>query len=187
MASIESVQKSGIIGFLQALDKQVRRKTTLYIIGGAAVTLAYAPDNRTSDIDVVLAAEEVVELGGAGSDLAQEFGVYIQPLVELSFSAPDGWKDRCEAHDLSLKKLIVKTADRYDIILGKVARLEQRDIEDILAMNATDGIDMHILMTQLNDNLKEVRNSAGYRNNVKLIFEMLGRPIEFKAGKAQFS
>ena len=187
MASTESTQKTEIIGFLRALDAKVRRDSTLYIIGGAAVTLAYAPDNRTSDIDVVQAAEEVVQFGGAGSDLAQEFGVYISPLAEINFSAPKGWKGRCELHELGLKNLTVKTADRYDIILGKVARLEQPDIEDIQAINLNAGIDPDSLIARLNDNLREIKNSAGYRNNAKLLFEVLGRPIEFRGGRAQFS
>ncbi len=166
---------------------KVRRQSTLYTIGGAAVSLAYAPDNRTSDIDVVQAADEVIQFGGAGSALAREFGVYISPLDEITFSVPQGWKSRCEVQALGLKNLTVKTADRYDLILCKVARLEQPDFEDIQAIKQNAGIDPDSLIARLNNNLREIKNSAEYRNNAKLLFEVLGRPIEFKDGKARFS
>lgn len=81
----------------------------------------------------------------------------------------------------------MKTADRYDIILGKVARLEPRDIEDIQAINRNAGIDPGSLIARLNDNLREIKDSVGYRNNAQLLFEVLGLPIEFRNGKAQFS
>jgi Nucleotidyltransferase of unknown function (DUF6036) len=187
LAQLEPTQKSEIVAFLKALDENIQSKTVLYIIGGAAVTLAYAPGNRTSDIDVVQATAEVVKLGGAGSALAQEFGVYISPLQEITFSALAGWKDRCESHNLGLKKLTVKTADRYDIVIGKVSRFEQPDIEDILAINSSGEIDLEVLINRLNQNLQEVKRFPAYRNNAELLFEMLGRPIEFKDGKAKFA
>lgn len=186
MAPVEPAQKAEVIAFLQALDGKIHHRTELYIIGGAAVTLAYAPENRTSDIDVVQATDEVVQFGGTASDLSREFGVYISPLAEITFSAPAGWKARCEVHELGTKNLTIKIADRYDLILGKIARLEQRDIEDIQAINLNAGIDPDALIARLNDNLREIKNSAGYRSNAQMLFEILSRPIEFKGGKALF-
>jgi len=187
LATIEPDEYRRIVAFLQALDGKARRKATLYVIGGAAVTLAYAPDNRTADIDVIDATEEVIRLGGEDSDLANEFGLHIQPLVEINFAAPAGWKERCQMLEMDLKKLSIKIADPYDIILGKVARLETRDIEDINAMQAGQAFDPALLLDRLNDNLSEVKNSQGYRNNCRVLFEMLGRPIVFKRGRAEFS
>ena len=187
MATIESAERQIIIAFLQAVDRRARRKTTLYIIGGAAATLAYAPDNRTADIDVIEAAEEVVALGGKDSDLAREFGVYISSLAAITFAAPAGWKERCETQELGLTKLIIKTADRYDIILGKLARFEPQDIEDIMAMNEHKQLDAALLLDRLSANLDEVRNTRGYRENARLLFQMLGRPIAFASGQAAFT
>lgn len=186
MATLESPERKRIISFLRALDRKASHQTTLYIIGGAAVTLAYAPDNRTSDIDVVDVSAEVVAIGGKDSDLAQEYGVYISPLEDITFSVPFGWKKRCILRDFSLEKLTVKTADHYDIVLGKVARLETPDIEDIKAIQKMHGIDIELLLDRLNDNLIEVKRSQGYRNNAKILFQMLGRSIDFKSGKAGF-
>ncbi len=186
MATLESLERKKIVAFLRALDLKTSHRITLYIIGGAAVTLAYAPENRTSDIDVIGASEEVVVNGGKDSELAHEYGVYISPLDEITFSVPIGWKERCELQGLGLNKLVVKTADCYDIVLGKIARLEPRDIEDINAIQKKHGIDMALLLARLNDNLDEVKHSHGYRNNAKILFAMLGIPIDFKSGKAEF-
>ena len=187
MATIEPAQYQKIIAFLQALDEKARRKATLYTIGGAAVTLAYAPDNRTADIDVIEATEEVVELGGKDSDLAKEFGIHIEPLLEINFAAPAGWKERCQVLEIGLRKLRIKTAEAYDIVLGKLARFEPRDIEDIRAMQISHSFDPALLLDRLNNNLSEIKNSEGYRNNSKLLFEMLGQPIVFRSGRAEFS
>ena len=187
MATIEPDEYRRIVAFLQALDGKARHKAILYVIGGAAVTLAYAPDNRTADVDVIDATEEVIRLGGEDSVLASEFGLHIQPLSEISFAAPAGWKERCQILDMNLQKLSIKIADSYDIILGKVARLEPRDVEDIEAMHAGQGFDPALLLDRLNNNLSEVKNSAGYRNNCRVLFEMLGRPIVFKRGRAEFT
>jgi hypothetical protein len=186
LAAIEPAERQRITAFLQALDQKSRRKATFYVIGGAAVTLAYAPDNRTADIDVIEATEEVVALGGKDSDLAQEFGVYISPLDEITFAAPAGWKARCEPLDVGLKKLSIKTADRYDIVLGKTARFEPRDIEDIRAIQVRHRLDPVLLLDRLNSNLDEIKNFPSYRHNCALLFELLGRPIVFRSGKAKF-
>ena len=54
MAPIEAAEYQRIIDFLKALDNKLNKRALLYLIGGGAITLAYAPKNRTADIILVL-------------------------------------------------------------------------------------------------------------------------------------
>lgn len=181
------VEYQKIVSFLVALDEKLTSSATLYVIGGSAVTLAYYPDNRTSDIDVIGAEEEVTRLGGSESGLARKFGVHISEVSDISFAVPDGWRNRCQQVELGLKKLIIKAADPYDIILGKLARFEPKDIDDLIALKRSGYVDAEKLIICLNNNLKEVKRTQEYRQNVLLLFNViLKRQIAFKAGKAYF-
>jgi len=111
------VEYQKIVSFLAALDEKLTSSVTLYVIGGSAVTLAYYPDNRTSDIDVIGAEEEVIRLGGPESGLARKFGVHISEVSDISFAVPDGWRNRCQQVELGLKKLIIKDQKIAIIIL----------------------------------------------------------------------
>jgi len=54
LAPIEAAEYQRIIDFLKALDNKLNKRALLYLIGGGAITLAYAPENRTADIILVL-------------------------------------------------------------------------------------------------------------------------------------
>jgi len=187
LAPIEAAEYQRIIDFLKALDKQLGKRAKLYLIGGGAITLAYARENRTADINAIDVDEDIARLGGMKSELAQEFGVFISPLFDITFSAPNDWRSRCRLVELDLNKLEIRVADPYDITLGKLARLELKDIEDILSLTEAGQIEINQLLDRLNDNLIEIRKFPRYRQNALLLFgEILERPIVFKQGRAHF-
>lgn len=187
MAPIEPAEYQRIIDFLKALDKKLKKRSTLFLIGGGAITLAYSPDNRTADIDVIDVDEGLARLGGIDSDLAQDYGVYLSPLFDITFSVPSDWRSRCRLVELGLHKLEIRVADPYDIVLGKLARLEPKDIEDILALTQAGHIEVDTLLDRLNDNLAEVKKFSHYGKNASLLFgDILERPIVFKQGRARF-
>lgn len=187
MAPVEPAEYLRFIDFLKALDQKARKPATLHLIGGGAITLAYSPENRTADIDAIDVDEEIVRLGGIESELARKYGVYISPLYDITFSAPSDWRSRCRSLDLDLQKLEIRVADPYDIALGKLARLELKDIEDILALTKAGQIEVDRLLDRLNVHLAEVKKFPHYRQNALLLFgDILERPIVFKRGRARF-
>lgn len=176
-----------IIGFLKELDALVSDQYTLYLIGGGAITLAYDHKNRTSDLDAIKPAQELIEIGGMQSDLAYKYKVGISPLSEITFSAPNDWKTKCKIIDLGLKNISIFVSDVHDLILGKVARLEPRDIEDITSLHEKQMLDIDILVERLNENKKELANLT-YRNNSKLLFELIfNSTLIFEKGAAKLS
>lgn len=180
-------ERERIIAFLKDLDDELSKNIDLYIIGGGAITLAYNPENRTPDIDTVDAEDEIEQKGGQSSSLANKHGVYVSNLFGLEFSAPTGWRERCQKQKLDLRKLSVFVADPYDIVLGKLARYEPKDIDDIQALVKDNYINSATLLEKLNNNLKEVKQSDSYRNNSILLFSMIfGQDIIFRKGKAEY-
>ncbi|HEX21685.1 MAG TPA: hypothetical protein ENH19_03425 [Actinobacteria bacterium] len=177
-----------IVGFLRALDAKLSKKTAIYIIGGSAITLAYSPDNRTSDIDIVGGDKELERFGGMNSDLAKAHGVYISKVYDISFSAPTGWRQRCKKLGFKLINISVFVADPYDIVLGKLARLEPKDIDDIQSLEKGGFIEPDVLILRLNDNIKEIERNEAYRKNALLLFSIaFNQSIVFKNGKAKKS
>lgn len=177
-----------IISFLKELDSLVTRKYILYLIGGGAITLAYDHKNRTSDLDAINPAQELIKIGGMQSKLAYKYKVGISPLFEITFSAPSDWKSRCKPVDLNLKNISIFVSDVHDLILGKVARLEPRDLEDIVGLHDKKMINVHTLIERLNKNRKELAASTAYRNNAKLLFELvIGHKLIFEKGDAKLS
>lgn len=175
-----------ITGLLRELDKALRfdEPVSLYLIGGGAITLAYDHRNRTADLDFIDPPGAIVKKAGEGTSLAQKYGIYISPVYEINFSVPDDWKDKCHFLDLSLKNLKVWVASVEDIILGKLARMEPKDLEDIFSLHELRKLDANKLLKRLNENTGELK-AVEYRNNAKLLFkEAFGLKLVFARGKA---
>jgi uncharacterized nucleotidyltransferase DUF6036 len=171
--------------FLEELDGGLAFKPplALYLIGGSAITLAYDEENRTADLDFIDPPELLVLRGGIGSALAQKYKVHVSGVSEINFSAPKDWRRHCRKLPISLKHLEIWTPSAEDIVLGKLARLEPKDFEDILSLRDLKRIVEKRLVHRLNQN-KENLKLAEYRNNVRLLFaEVFGRVVSFEEGK----
>lgn len=170
--------------FLKDLDKRLSASShyQIYVIGGGAITLHYDPQNRTSDLDVIEADVVLENVGGKGTSLAKKHGVYVSSLAEINFSVPPDWKKHCKKLTLGLRHLDVYVPMVEDIILGKLARMEPKDFDDIFSLKELGLLLPQKLLARLNENQKELKN-LDYRNNVKLMFEeVFGRKVKFQKG-----
>lgn len=169
--------------FLKELDALVDRPILLYLIGGSAITLAYDDENRTVDLDFVDPPGFLIEKAGPRSELSRRYKIHASSVSETGFSVPKDWRRRCTELSLGLKKLRILVPSVEDIVLGKIARLEPKDFEDILGLKNLKLIDANRLARRLRENQEELRNIE-YRNNVKLLFrEIFGRNVSFEKGK----
>lgn len=169
--------------FLKELDVSVDRPATLYLIGGSAVTLAYDDENRTVDLDFIDPPEFLIKKAGPGSELSRRYKIHVSSVSETSFSVPKDWRRECRELSLGLQKLRILVPSVEDIVLGKTARLEPKDFEDILGLKNLKLIDADRLAKRFQDNQDDLGN-VEYRNNVKLLFrEIFGRNVSFENGK----
>ncbi len=182
-----TAQLDQIKNFLNELDSQLSFKDPypLYLIGGAAITLAFDPQNRTADLDLIDPPEAIIKEGGIDSALAKKYRVYISPLAEINFSVPTDWRYQCKPAALNLKNLEILIPSLEDIVLGKIARLEPRDFEDILALHEKNLLDPKKLLKRLEENKKELKEMS-YRHNAKLFFQEIFRlKLGFQKGRVK--
>ncbi|OGQ06912.1 MAG: hypothetical protein A3G32_06860 [Deltaproteobacteria bacterium RIFCSPLOWO2_12_FULL_40_28] len=178
-----------IKSFLKDLDSKLNFKAPvlLYLIGGGAITLAYDHQNRTADLDFIDPPEKLVNLGGQGTLLAQQYGIYISNVFEINFSVPQDWKNHSKEISLGLENLKIFIASVEDLVLGKLARLEPKDFEDIFSLYDLKFLNSKKILSRLNENSHELKNTE-YRNNVKLFFsEVFKKKVIFKNGRASFN
>ena len=180
-----SIFSESLLVFLQELDAALpfRHPLKLYLIGGSAITLAYDNENRTADLDFIDPPEVLIKKAGLRSKLARKYKIHASSMAKINFSAPKNWVDRCQKLPLKLKNLEIWIPLLEDIILGKLARLEPKDFEDIFGLQNLKLVDLKRLVKRLEENHQELRNME-YRNNVKLLFrEVFGRVVSFEKGK----
>lgn len=185
-ASLEDYEQ--IVKFLTALDEQITEKVELYIVGGSSITLTIDRQNRTEDIDVVEVEQKILDIAGKKSELANKYNVYIQKVSEVGFSAPNDWRDKAkQIGDLDLRKISLYSADIHDVVLGKLARLEHKDIEDITGLHENNYLNINYLLKRLNQNKKELLKQE-YKNNAKLAFKLIfNKKLIFRQGKAKIN
>ncbi len=173
-----------IVNFLKALDGQLKEQVELYIIGGGSITLCFDKENRTADIDAVEAPEIVLQLAGEDTDLANKHNLYIQKVSDIGFAAPKDWRQKVKLVDLGFKNLKLYIADVHDVVLGKIIRLEPKDLDDIGSLYEKGLVDLNYLLQRLNQNKKELLNIE-CRNNAKLAFELIfNKKLIFRQGRA---
>ena len=161
-----------IVDFLRQLDAKLtfRNKALLYLIGGSAITLAYDHQNRTADLDIIDPPKELVKKGGPTTALARQHHVHISAVDLINFSVPEDWRAHCHPHDLNLKNIVLMIPCLEDIILGKLARMEPKDFEDIFSLYNQHLLDPKKLLIRLQQNKKELKEMT-YRQNAKLLFQ----------------
>lgn len=167
-----TVQFDQIIKFLHELDGLLvlKGKIPLYLIGGGAITLAYDPQNRTADLDLIDPPKNIIQKGGIDSLLCQKYRLYISPLGEINFSVPDDWRAKCNPLPIAFQHLEIFIPCLEDLVLGKLARLEPKDFEDIFALSEKKLLNPKKLLRRLQENKKELKEIT-YRNNSKLLFK----------------
>jgi hypothetical protein len=93
----------------------------IYCLGGFVLTLLYEVPRTTSDLDYIsavpnAASEELMRMGGAGSNSANKHKVHFQ-YVGIA-DLPDDDESRLTTLNLGLSRLTVKILDAYDGLHG---------------------------------------------------------------------
>jgi Nucleotidyltransferase of unknown function (DUF6036) len=127
---------------LRTLDRRLSKQTKLTIFGRSALALGYPnppPDfEATHDVDAIIpvAAEEPdldfwIAQRATNADL-ENSGLYITHLFsELDVILQPDWQARRVALSLALPKLSVFRPATIDLILTKMARGDEQDMEDV--------------------------------------------------------
>jgi len=146
--------KKDIERLLIALDKYLEEPAEMILIGGTAALLAYQTSGRTQDIDTF---NKTNHLKKAHKKAIAETGINI-PLSRSSVAdGPYDFESRLIIYkDLQLKSLIIKIPDVVDLILMKIIRGVEHDLETIRELIQKNHVSSKILIERFKNEMGHV-------------------------------
>ena len=146
--------------FLSEIDDRASQKLELQCIGGFAVSLRYALNRPTGNIDVVEvkppeAKPWLANVAGAGSALHKKHKVYVQVVTVASM--PEDYEARVtELFASRFRRLRLFVPDPYDLALSKLTRNLDIDMEDVKHLARECQLDLDQLEDRYQRELRPV-------------------------------
>ena len=140
--------------FLRAVDKALKRRATVVVIGGGAAAIKYRIDDPTTDIDTfnALGADlrSAIEAARKATGLPMPF--------EQSGIAdgPYEFEDRLLRAMPSLTRLTVLVPERHDLALMKTVRGDEADFAKLQAIHARTPFDLSVLLQRYDKEMGHV-------------------------------
>ena len=140
--------------FLRAVDKALKRRATIIVIGGGAAALKYRIDDPTTDIDT---------FNALGADLrraieaAREATGLPMPFEQSRVAdGPCDFEDRLLRALPSLMRLSVVVPERHDLALMKTVRGDQADFAKLQAIHERTPFDLSVLLQRYEEEMSHV-------------------------------
>lgn len=128
---MEPLDSGILLDFLEEVDKELERKVTLIAVGGTALTLL-GTKASTRDVDFTLLDDEYDEFQRALKNTPHGFVVHcFHDGMIFSQSLPDDYLDKSKHVKTKMKNIDLRTLSPLDIVVTKIGRLDDRDMEDI--------------------------------------------------------
>jgi hypothetical protein len=129
-----------LMGFLTELDKELKRKIRLVAVGGTAMTLLNLKSS-TIDIDFDVSAEDTGALASALKAVPHGFriDVFRDGLI-FSQQLPDDYASLSIPIKTGCSRIDLFALHPIDIVVTKIGRLNERDLQDIDACIRSYGI-----------------------------------------------
>jgi hypothetical protein len=132
--------------FLRAVDRALKRRATVIIIGGGAAALKYRIDDPTTDIDTFTALD--ADLRRAIEAARKATGL---PMPFERSGVADGpycFEDRLLRTMPRLSRLTVLVPERHDLALMKTVRGDQADFAKLRAIHDRKAFDLRVLLSR---------------------------------------
>lgn len=127
------LDRSGLMGLLTAVDGELERRIVLVAAGGTAMTLLNLKPS-TIDIDFTGPTDDIKEFNRIQKSIPHGFKVdtWTDGAV-FSQILPDDYLEKSIAVRTGLKKVQLKALHPLDIVVTKIGRLNERDLQDVEA------------------------------------------------------
>lgn len=152
--------------FLRAIDAALEEPTTIVVIGGSAASLAYGFERATQDIDTL----DVVsaDLERAAKAARKSTGLDLP----VSYASVADYPYHCDTRLRTvpidgLEKLTVVVPEAHDLVLMKLVRAYEHDLEAMAAIHENHGLDFEVLVERY---IKEMNHAIGDRRRLDLNF-----------------
>lgn len=164
------------------IDKLLKNKITVYLIGGSAMSF-YKIKDSTKDIDALFENQyDCADFFNAITKLGYETSEqYFPPVIQMEatffvykddeiwidlfvknvmnkFELTESIKKRSIKTDLPTKKLNVNCLDKNDIFMFKSITPRERDEDDLVLLLSKSEIDFKIIHEEIKINLLSIKN-----------------------------
>ncbi len=130
--------------FLEAVDGALHGQAEVVVIGGAAAALEYGVATGTRDIDTWTRVQN--ELMVAVERARQATGLAVPFAQSGVADAPEDFESRLERALPHLRRLAVMVPEKHDLVLMKVLRGDEHDLQAIEAIHQRSPLDLGILL-----------------------------------------
>ena len=123
--------KKKLMDFLEILDKEITKEITLVAAGGTAMTLLDMKAS-TVDIDFTIPSQDVKEFENGLKVTPHGFRIdYWTDGMVFSQILPDDYLKKSIPIKTNLRNIRLRALHPIDIVITKVGRLDERDVQDI--------------------------------------------------------
>lgn len=162
--------KEDLIGFLKAVDENLEKKINIVAVGGTAMTLLGLKPS-TIDIDFDLKSGDAEELKKALRTIPHGFRIDIfgDGLI-FSQQLPDDHLERSIPVKAGFRKIGLYALHPLDIVVTKIGRLNERDVQDIGACIESFGLTRKQIEERANQ-VEYIGREENYRINLRNVLK----------------
>ena len=140
--------------------------TKITVIGGSAASLAYGYERATQDIDTLDALSADVER--AVKAACEVTGLDLPVKQASVWDGPYEYEERLQVLSIDgLKMLTVLVPEVHDLVLMKLVRAYEHDLETMVAINSRVGLDFDTLVERY---ISEMGQAIGNPRNLDMNF-----------------
>jgi len=163
------LDKSALLDFLAVLDEEVSKEITLVAVGGTAMTLL---DLKTStiDVDFTIPSKDKLAFDKALAKIPHGFKTDVwQDGTVFSQSLPDDYLEK-SIEITTFKHIRLRALHPIDIVVTKIGRLDDRDVQDIKACIKKFKISKSQIAARA-ATVQYAGNEENYKHNLKYVLE----------------
>jgi hypothetical protein len=149
--------KADLERFLKGVDAELSRRTEVVVIGGAAAAIQYRFEGATRDVDTWTGVQK--ELADAVKRAHRQTDLEIPLRHSGVADGPHNFESRLERALPRLRRLIVKVPEKHDLVLMKVVRGYEHDLEAIEGIHAYSPLDLATLVHRFQTEMGSVIGS----------------------------
>lgn len=126
-----AINKDTLLDLLSEVDKALGKEMSIVAVGGTAMTLLGLKES-TIDIDFNASKDDVKELRRAFDSIPHGFRVdlFVEGMI-FTQQLPDDFFEKCIPVKTQFKNINLLALHPIDIVVTKIGRLNERDVEDI--------------------------------------------------------
>ena len=147
--------------FLEAVDRHLSAEVTIIIIGGTAAALAYSVTTGTTDVDTF--ESDLAAFDGALTVARSETGLHVVFQRAAIGDMPWNYQHRLLRELPGLERLCVFVPERHDLVLSKVMRCHEGDLQCIEQIHRKHPLDRGLLIDRF---VTEMSHAIGHPERI---------------------